>query len=190
MNYGGAGGDGRVSITCATSASPPATRKIVFATGATFQGNLGGINGADSTCQSRATAAGLSGTFKAWLASSGSDDPDARFIKSAVPYELPDGTKVADNWADLTDGTLDAAITRDENGNSIGTILLAWTNVLSNGLVESTAGTNAHCNGWNDSDSGPDGFQGTLSSQTSLWTDNSDINVDCDDFNRLICFEQ
>ena len=39
----------------------------VFVTSTTYTGNLGGLSGADSKCQARATAANLSGVWKAWL---------------------------------------------------------------------------------------------------------------------------
>jgi hypothetical protein len=78
---------------------------------------------ADSRCQALAEGAGLSGTFKAWI--SGRVDTGSgpvphgavdRFTQATVPYELVNGTKVADDWADLTDGTLDHAIELDGRG--------------------------------------------------------------------------
>jgi hypothetical protein len=44
-----------------------------------------------------------------------------------VPYRRVDYNKVADNWADLTNGTLDAAITVDENGATVTTQLTVYT---------------------------------------------------------------
>ena len=82
--------------------------RSVFVTG-TFDGNLGGLAGADAECQSRATGAGLSGTFLAWL-SDGVTDPDARFDKTGGPFVLTSGVVLATDWADLTDGTLDPSI--------------------------------------------------------------------------------
>ena len=42
----------------------------------------------------------------AWLSDS-TASPSTRFTRSSVPYVLPDGTTVvANNWADLTHGTL------------------------------------------------------------------------------------
>jgi hypothetical protein len=32
--------------------------------------------------------------------------PSVRFTRSAVPYRLIDGTLIANDWADLTDGTI------------------------------------------------------------------------------------
>jgi cysteine-rich repeat protein len=79
--------------------------KLVFVTSASYNGNMGGLAGADAICQSHADAAGLPGTYLAWLSST-FESPSTRFIQSPGPYTLVDGTVIADNWADLTDGTL------------------------------------------------------------------------------------
>lgn len=53
-----------VSVTVGTKVS-----KKVFATAGTWNGNLGGLAGADAKCQTEATSAGLSGTYRAILSS-------------------------------------------------------------------------------------------------------------------------
>ena len=80
---------------------------------------LGGVTGADSVCQARANAAGLSGTFKAWISGgSYSSSPASRFTRSTVlPYVRIDGAVVANDWNDLTDGTIQNPINIDEFGN-------------------------------------------------------------------------
>lgn len=45
----------------------PANARLVFASSATFTGNLGGLAGADQRCAALAADAGLSGTFLAFL---------------------------------------------------------------------------------------------------------------------------
>jgi hypothetical protein len=92
------------------------TGTVVFVTSATYNGNLGGLAGADAICQSHADNACLTGTYLPWL-STASTSPSARFPHQAVPYRLVGGTKIADNWGDLTDITLDAPIGLDELGN-------------------------------------------------------------------------
>src|SRR6185312_12286239 len=47
--------------------------KCAFVTSQSYDGNLGGTAGADATCASAATAAGLTGTFAAWLSVTGFD---------------------------------------------------------------------------------------------------------------------
>lgn len=93
--------------------------KTVFITSQVFNGNLGGLAGADAKCQQLATAAGLGGTYKAWLSDSTTDARD-RLTHATVPYRLVDGTTVANDFTDLTDGSLDAPINRAENGTVVG----------------------------------------------------------------------
>ncbi len=94
----------------------------IFVTSATFDGNLGGLTGADDNCQAEAddpASVVPSGTYLAWL-SDGSDSPDIRFTKSAHPYILPDGTKIAEDFTDLTDGSILHTINIGSTGQPIG----------------------------------------------------------------------
>ena len=111
-------GEGEV---CVGGACEPACNPCrVFVTSTTHDGNLGGLAGADAICQARAAAAGLPGTYLAWL-SDGSASPATRFLtQSAGPYRLVNGTTIADDWADLTSGDLDAPINITETGDPPG----------------------------------------------------------------------
>jgi cysteine-rich repeat protein len=100
--------------TCLNTCTVPVT-KFVFVTSTLFTGNLGGLNGADAKCQARAVAANVPGTFRAWL-SDDTGSPSTRMSKLGGPYKLVNGTTVALNWADLTDGNLLAAINLTEFG--------------------------------------------------------------------------
>ncbi|MFQ5349871.1 MAG: hypothetical protein ACE5EG_05445, partial [Thermoanaerobaculia bacterium] len=160
-----------------TDVPPPAPAgKKVFATSTTYNGNLGSIAGAHAKCQARAGAAGLPGTFKAWISgrTTGFGDQNAAddLSHATVPYELVNGTKVADDWADLTDGTLDHAIDRDEFGNSVSGSV--WTNTETNGMAHditrdcgpgsSTAAV------WTSSSGFESGRYGTSTASNSGWT--------------------
>lgn len=92
-----------------------AAGKIVFVTSQKFNADLGGLEGGDAKCQAAAEAACLPGEYKAWL-SDETAEPDTRFVQASVPYLRVDGTMVALNYADLTDGRLEAPIARDEYG--------------------------------------------------------------------------
>lgn len=84
--------------------------KRVFLTSTTSNGNLNGTKGADATCQTLAAAAGLSGTFRAWLTVD-KDTPPARFFGQpdrAADASVPDvrlvdttGRTVALSWTQL-----------------------------------------------------------------------------------------
>ncbi|MCP4629308.1 MAG: hypothetical protein GY850_38260, partial [bacterium] len=79
------------------------TSRIVFLTSGSYTGGeFGGLTGADEICQAEADAGGLTGTYAAWLSGSTAAESAAeRINQSGGPFVLPDGTVVADNWADL-----------------------------------------------------------------------------------------
>ena len=51
-----------------------------------------------------------------WLVP-GAQAPATRFTQSVIPYVRTDGAVVANNWADLTDGTIQNPINVDEFGS-------------------------------------------------------------------------
>jgi len=111
----------------------------IFVTSLTYKGNgIGGLAGADAKCQALAGAVGLSGTWKAWLSDcqgtncASGTTASGRLTHSTGSYVLPNGVVVANNWADLTDGTLNNPINIDENKHNVGVSLVA-TGTLSNG---------------------------------------------------------
>lgn len=203
-----------------TEPGPQPAAKLVFVTSQLFDGNFGGGQltlghlAADQRCQEAAESAGRGGTFKAWL--SGRVDTGAgplphgvvdRFTQSG-PYALVSGAKVADDWSDLTDGTLDHAIDQTELGATLSgeDTLRVWTNTKTDGRA------------WDNSTNcspGPSPDVGTLStwscgppawspgdcqfqsgkfgmadSTTGSWTGTASSNQGCDNRYRLYCFEQ
>ncbi len=163
------------------------TEKIVFATSQTWNGNLGGIFGAHAKCQAAAKAANLVGTYYAWIGQDTNGGFEVRdiFSKPSLPYKLVDGTLIANSWADLTDGSLQNPINKDENGNAVtGNV---WTNTTPSGAEGGPFGS---CNGWTSSSSGADGWRGSTSSATSGWTGTTDTGNICNQSYRLYCFEQ
>jgi len=85
----------------------------VFRTSSTYQPDFGGLAGGDAICQERAEEVGLNGTWTAWLSD---DNTDARGRIPDGRYELVNGTVIADNKVDLTDGELKAAIILNQFG--------------------------------------------------------------------------
>jgi hypothetical protein len=158
----------------------PRSGKVVFATSAIYNAALGGPDGADAICATHASDAGLSGEFRAWL-SSLTSDVATRLVHSSVPYVLTDGTVIALDWADLTDGTLLASINRDEFG--AGAFGDVWTGTLRDG----TAYPSNDCSGFTEPSAGS-AQCGSASSVTSAWTENSVPG--CSLRLRLYCFEQ
>jgi len=60
---------------------------------------LGGVTGADAICQARAAAAGLPGTYMAWLADA-NGSPATRMTHHLGVYQLVTGAAIAQGWSD------------------------------------------------------------------------------------------
>jgi hypothetical protein len=125
----------------------------VFITSQTFVGgSLGGLAGADKECQALALAANLPGLYLAWLSDS-TGSPSTRFTKDGGPYELVDGTIIAQDWAELTSGTLRHPIDMTEIGSppavttACGLGEAAWTDTTPEGVVADPADS---CGNWSD----------------------------------------
>jgi cysteine-rich repeat protein len=160
--------------------------KRVFVTSMEYNGNLGGIAGADAKCQGLAMGAGLPGMYMAWVTDGNNNTtaPASRFLtKAAVPYLLPDGTKVADNWADLIDGSLDAPINRTETGAQANGEASVWTDTGPNG---SSAGM-VDCTSWTATNQS--GTYGDMSATNGSWT-NTGNTTGCTNTLRIYCFQQ
>ena len=156
--------------------------KQVFVTSTVYSGDLGGLAGADEKCQQRAVAAGLPGTFRAWL-SDGTTSASARLTHSTLPYVRVDGVQVADNWADLTDGGLGAAIVVDELGVDIQmNDSEVWTATSSNGNYFGFS-----CANWATGSSGY-GHVGLAHVVDATWSET--YYMWCYETNRLYCLEQ
>jgi fibronectin type 3 domain-containing protein len=118
--------------------------RLVFVTSSAYNGVLGGLKGADVKCQAAADSAGLGGVWRAWL-SGGGISASSRLAPSNTPYRLVNGTFVANNWTDLTDGSLLAPINISEKGTTVNNYV--WTHTLANGTA---GGRGGDCGSWND----------------------------------------
>jgi hypothetical protein len=142
----------------------------------------GGLAGADQLCNDAAAGAGLPGTYFAWLSTTAVSPPD-RFMQSTGPYKRVDGTTIAANWADLIDGTIDATISLDENGNAVDGNDDVWTGTAGNGAGYD----DSTCGDWTSSS----GFAitgGTGYNTSGLWTDAG--RYTCEISGHLYCFQQ
>jgi hypothetical protein len=173
-----AGGEVCTAGICTTA------KKKVFVTSTTTTGNLGGLAGADAICAARASAAGLPGTYKAWL-SDATTSVATRFAQAAVPYVLLDGTQIAADWTALTSGTIQHAIDVDETGATItGPVQGAYTNTTAAGNIASAVET---CTDWTVATGGSPGI-GAATATNGTWT--TGTTSDCVGPLRLYCFEQ
>jgi hypothetical protein len=138
----------------------------MFVASQTYGADFGGLAGADSVCQTHADAAGLEGTFLAWLSDS-TGSPSSRFTQSECEIYRTDGKLIASNWSDLVDGTLNEAIFYTE----LGTTLMGpvWTSTTAAGELDDQ-GT---CDDWTSVSAGESTSAGSSSAKDSKWTDNT-----------------
>jgi hypothetical protein len=155
-----------------TTTTLPATR-IAFVTSASFTGGgsqgFGGLTGADARCNTAASAAGLPGTYLAWLSHcSANASPSSRFSDGA-PWARVDGPVVATDLADLLDGTLQNPLDVDETGTQVPAGTDVWTGPLASGTSAGQCTSNT-CNDWTTTASGSLGLTGEASLTTMQWT--------------------
>jgi hypothetical protein len=217
------GGDGTVDSSVDTASespppdtstqdAPPPTHYVVFVTGAPFlDGNLGGLMGADQTCQARAAAATppIPGTFRAWLSDSTTTAASrAAPLHGSLPYVLVDGSPLASDWAQLTDPSgllLQQQITLDENGTAVpgndSSCLdcsttpctsypghYVWTDSSDDGSLYDAGQT---CQDWTSPSNGVDGSTGSASTNqgTQYWSSWCHVQS-CDSMGSLYCVQQ
>jgi hypothetical protein len=173
---------------CATPVSNERNEKTVFITNVSYKSNLGGLAGADDKCQSQADDPASivpSGTYMAWL-SDGTDSPNSRFTKSSHPYVLPDGTKIAENYTDLTDGSILHEINIDPIGEPTGWQSF-WSSTNSDGTSSQKFLT---CVGWTwtDTSTYSHAMLGHTGKKSNLWSHNT--REKCRPSYRLACFQQ
>ena len=157
---------------------------LVFVTRAAFQGNFGGLAGADARCREAARQAGLPGDFRAWL-STAAEPAGGRVVPKDVPYVLPGGIRVADNYADLTDGDLAHPINRTEYGDAVPSPFLARTATTPDGQALSPT-----CADWTSRRRYDGGAWGATDATTSDWSRTGVFPGRCDYLAHLYCLEQ
>ena len=164
--------------------------KTVFITRATFDSNLGGLTGADAKCQAEADEPASivpSGIYMAWL-SDGPNSPDSRFTKSSHPYVLPNGKRIAENYNDLTDGSILNPINLDSRGKPVG-YQRFWTGTNPDGTTADDGAFNGLCDGWAvDPPAKKYGWNGHTAKKTTSWT--AGTGYGCRHNLKLACFQQ
>jgi hypothetical protein len=171
--------------------------KLVFVTSQAWTGDLGGISGADSRCQTLAAAAGLNGTFKAWLSDDLGNSPNTRFTRSPAAYVLVNGAVVAKNWSALVGAlygnastNLTHSISLDERGAQPAAGSLVWTGTMESGTGATGLRT---CNNWTSGTNTDTGYFGSWSNFDIGWTSSSTsyyTSYQCSTLGALYCFEQ
>jgi hypothetical protein len=155
----------------------PSQDLVMFVTSTDYSGNLGGISGADSVCNSRALAAGLSGAFVAWISDSSNQAIDR--LTSNGPWKWRNGTTVFANKLGIPNSEVIAPF--DEFGNFLSSDN-SWTGSESDGTVNPD-----NCLNWTSSNSGIIGMEGDFGPGVGLWSKKG--TGTCDNLRKLICFQ-
>ena len=161
---------------------------------------LMGLDAADSICRARADAAGLSGTFVAWL----SDDSDDAYCRvhgltgkkvdkcgqstlptSAGPWFRTDGKPFSAGIEDLTaSGVIYNPVAADEFGSTSELYNIYWTGTDDNGVA-----SNDNCSNWSDSTTGGlTIYMGATYGTVTRYTEGVYISW-CSYDNPLLCLE-
>ena len=174
---------------------PPGAKRA-FITSTIGTGNLGawadaggatGIAAGDAICAARADAAGLDGTFRAWLSDANIDAIDR--LPSDGPWVRIDGAAIAADKAGLAAGALLANPLVTEDGTYLvplggGGESLVWTGTLADGTRAAQS-----CQGWTSARSSDSGLEGFITYLLPSWTENGPAECDSS-WLHLYCFEE
>jgi hypothetical protein len=165
----------------------PTDPRYVFVTDFGLYGNMI-TGGPDQVCQSDAQEYGLTGVYKAWISDSTSS-PDTTFDKGGRPYILRNGETVADDWDDLTDGTIQHSINQYADGASVANLVPVWTNTWEDGTAVNNQGNPLLdcCDDWTSDSSD---YTGNIAFVGGIYWSHSGDYQSCLQPAHLFCFEQ
>jgi hypothetical protein len=175
-----------LSTSCRTALvrARPAGKRV-FITRARYNGNLGGLTGADTKCGDAATAAGVNGTFKAWLSSSTVNAIDR--IVDVGPWVDMQGTTIFASKSAITASGPATAIWYDERGMFLSSEDI-WTATNSQGTYQWGVIMAPPCDEWTSSSMQAGAQVGQVGRTGGAWTSNS--GTTCDQNAHLLCLEQ
>ena len=190
FNCGGCGIECDEAQECLGSecVGPEGRPRVVFVSSEWVSGGFGGPAVGDELCDILAAEAGLEGNFEAWLGAEGTGPVDT--FSTDGFFELVDGTLIANDWLDLTDGSILHQIGLDEFGDiAYGGVgcndadNAVWTAVSPKGLE-----MGANCYDWSDED--VEGMVGYLDATGEAWTMAPNCAAACFESLPIYCFEQ
>ena len=128
-------------------------------------------------------AAGLPGSYRAWLSDDTGLSPSATFTTNDVPLVLTSGVRVADDWEDLTDGTINNPVVVDERGDQPTSVPVVWAGTDSSGTAAA-----ATCKRWSSGSEAANGLDGVFDAVGGGWT--ASRVSPCNQLGRLYCGQQ
>jgi hypothetical protein len=161
-----------------TATFGPQTYMFVTST-TVIAGHLNGVGGADAECTARATAAGLPGTYKAWISDVG---VNANGRVGNGGWVRTDGRPFTRSLADVKKGVVYYPPRVDENGNDLGAKRIT---VLTGGDGSGTT-FGAQCTSYTSS--AGSAYVGYATAGAFYWAYKELDSVGCSDQQHLYCF--
>ena len=184
---GGAGASGAAGAAGADGGGIGSPPNVAFVTNESFVvSTLGGLAGADAKCQAAAAAAGLPGTFVAWLSDSSADALTR--LGTARAWARTDGRPFVDSVADLVALRHLYPLHIDENGQRIVATVVTGTG--PDGLRQSATGD--FCQDWTGENAAVGFVGGDPDSFGPNWTGASTnplFTTPCTNEANLYCFQ-
>jgi hypothetical protein len=173
-------GSASSSPTAAPTPAAPVS-KLVFVTSTTYAGALGSVEAADLHCQSSATAAGLTGAYRAWVSDGTADAIDR--ITSDGPWHTTGGDVAFASKVDLH-GAPAADLLSEDGADVLGPGSAgAWTGTSPEGVA-----TGQDCDGWTNATTDRAATVGSARQGDPAWGGGGPP-VACNTKAPLICFE-
>lgn len=194
----------------------PASSKIMFATSSTHTGNLGGIAGANTICQTRATAAALGGSFRAYISTTQIDAvcnilgltgqwaancnlPYPPTLDTTAPVFNRGGQNLATNLFVLVNSNSGAntcgpglaicnAVGFDEAASPVAAPVRSIT--TTGGVYSTAPGGNTACNDLTSAASDGIGVLYGTSYDTNNWWYSAGWNDNCPSLQPIFCIQQ
>jgi hypothetical protein len=194
MLSGWSGGGCSGTDTCVVSVSAPTTVTAEFVTkvynyafiSPTPQnGDMSGISGADSLCETWASSGGIGGTYVAILSTS-TQNASAR-LGTARGWVRPDNRPVGDLPSEIFnyDVGLLAPLWITANGSNVGAQSV-WSASDNEGIFNASAG-GTDCSAWSSSDNASRAWYG-FSNTTAEWLSRGAL-TSCDQQLHIYCFQ-
>lgn len=175
-----------LSVSCRTALVRvrPAGKRV-FITRQRFNGNLGGLAGGDTKCSDVATAAGLNGTWKAWLSTTTVNAIDR--ITGAGPWVDMMGTTAFASKSALSSTGPATSLWYDERGGFLSSENI-WTATNSLGTYQWGVVMAPPCDEWTSASMQSGARIGQVGRTGGDWT--SYAGTTCDQTAHLLCLEQ
>ena len=175
-----------VDATVALSVTKLTGRGAFVTAGSWAGADVGGRSGADAKCAAEATAAGLTGTYLAALATS-TAGMGARFDLTLAQWLRPDGIPIAAYSSQFFNGAHVSAFNVTAAGAHLGNVM-AWTGTY--GGATQTGSLSITCQDWTSSASSNQGMAGDAFLSSDYWVNPGDNTQACNLLAHLYCMQQ